>query len=183
MLFYEPKDGKFRFRRLNIVALLVITVGIVLVIGRYRNVFLSKLLIDDENTIYQRVARARGRSAYLSNINITSIRDVLFYSPIKTLYFLLSPVPWNWRHASDIISFVLDSSVYLYLISKWIRVFSLKGKKPVIWGMSISCISSLLIFALSCGNSGTAVRHRFKLLGILIVIACIIKAQKNRMDN
>ena len=46
------------------------------------------------------------------------ITQVIFNMVIRMFgfYFLFSPIPLDWRHLMDILTFIMDSSIYLYLL-------------------------------------------------------------------
>ena len=55
----------------------------------------------------------RAGSAYLLWVEIHNIWQLLVFTPLKTFYYLFSPLPMNWRGISDVVAFLLDSSFHL----------------------------------------------------------------------
>jgi len=116
-MFYNPKTNLFSFRARTVLAFgLMMLFGIV-VYSQFGHVFLAKFeSIENMSTIYNVASSRRGGSAYLTSLQINSIGQLLIYTPIKMLYFLIVPLPHHWRGVSDIIAFVLDAVVYLYFL-------------------------------------------------------------------
>lgn len=180
LLFFNPKLGKWHFRRDSIFMASIIIVLALVVLTKYRGVFLSKIQIDDQEQLFRRMGRSVGNAAYLRNIKINSFADFVRYIPIKVFYFLLSPMPWNWRGLNDAIAFLLDSMLYLILLKRIISNISSIKKNPLLLSLCISFVASLLIFSVGCSNSANAMRHRLKLQGVLVVIYCIVDSVNNK---
>ena len=179
LLFYSPVSMRWKFRRNGIFMGIIIVLGAIIVLTRFSSIFLSKILVDDQTTFFRRANRAVGEAAYLTNISIKTFRDLIIYLPIKLLYFIAAPVPWGWRGITDTIAFVLDAVIYILLTTTWIRSLVKARKKPIAFALGISCLSSIIIYAIGCSNSANAMRHRLKLLGMMIVITCILHSMKN----
>lgn len=120
-------------------------------------------------------------SGYLQNITTTSLGQIIAYLPLFMFYFLYSPTPDMFRGILDIISFSLNSSIYLYFIfygwylyRKIKNKFTLKEKK-IIKYLFISVLFTIAVFSIGTRNAGTAIRHRDKIIPLLIVIFAIIK--------
>lgn len=174
-LFYDFEKNEFSIQKSTWVSLIVISIIGYFVFVRYDHLFLGKFRgVDSIQDIYSSANSRRGASAYLSNITIDSFSKLLLYSPIKAVYFMLSPLPMNWRGITDIISFLSDSIVYLILV-----VYSIKNREkvdcnsPIFVGVMIGFLSSLIIFSIGVSNAGTAMRHRQKLSPLLLVLFAI----------
>jgi hypothetical protein len=96
--------------------------------------------------------------------------DLLYKGPIRVVYFIFSPFPWDIRKAMQLIG-LLDSLLYMAL------VFLIWRNRKAIWADRASrnillvLIAYFLIFGLAIGNYGAAIRHRSKFVGALIVLA------------
>ena len=172
-LFYNPKSKSYSFNAKTIGAGILIAVLSVIVVAEYSSLFLSKLMVADEDILYSRLTRASGGSAYLTSLRITSITDAILYSPLKLFYFLLAPVPWDWRGVQDIVAFILDSTLYLYLIAIIAKNYS-SSRYPTKLGVGLVFWGGLLLFAMASQNAANAMRHRCKLLAVLVVLYCIV---------
>lgn len=182
ILFFNPKKKSYSFNIKTIGSAILITMVSVFVIFEYSSLFFSKLMFDDEDILYSRMSRIKGGSAYLTSVTITNPRDAILYSPIKIFYFLLSPMPWDWRGASDVIAFALDSTIYFYLIFEIIKNYR-KSDYPAKFGISLALLGSLIIYAMGSQNAANAMRHRCKLLAVLVVLYCITKGYKKYIGN
>ena len=174
-LFYNPKSRSISFDIKTIVAGVLLSLLVVIIVAQYSSLFLQKLMFANEDALYYQLAtKARGGAVYLDSVRITGISDIVLYSPLKIFYFLLSPVPWDWRGLQDVMAFALDSLIYLYLIVLLIRRYS-NVHYPAKLGLVLAFLGCLEIFAIGSQNAGTAIRHRCKLLPLLIVLYCILK--------
>lgn len=120
-------------------------------------------------------------SAYLTDISTTSLGQIGIYLPLFMFYFLYSPTPDMIRGVLDIVTFVLNSSIYLYITFvgfityKNIKRKLSKEEKKIIKSLLIGVIFTVAVFSVGTRNAGTAMRHRDKILPFLIVIFAIIR--------
>ena len=120
-------------------------------------------------------------SGYLQNISTTSLGQIIAYLPLFMFYFLYSPTPDMFRGLLDIISFSVNSSIYLYFTFYGFYLYKKVGKsltsteKRIIRYLVISIIFTVAVFSVGTRNAGTAMRHRDKIVPLLIVIFAIIK--------
>ena len=182
-IFYDPRLKKWRFTTRSIVLGTIIAIGAALVLIRYRSVFLRKILVDSADDLYQHADRAKGGAAYLTGMHITSMRSLILYTPLKLFYFISSPVPWNWRGGSDLFAFFMDAMIYVMLAVGGAKSLFLAKKDPPTFSVGLSCLSCLIIYAIGTQNSGTAMRHRLKMLGVMIVVMCMVRAYKNKQKH
>ncbi len=120
-------------------------------------------------------------SAYLVNITTNSLGQIGIYLPLFIFYFMYSPTPDMFRGILDIITFILNSSIYIYITGvgiltyKKVRKKLSKLQKQIIKVLLFSALFTIAIFSVGTRNAGTAVRHRDKILPFLIVIFAIIR--------
>lgn len=158
-----------------IVILLLITV----LIGAftYSDAFFRKFSsIGSIEAFVERVERGTNNlsgSAYLQGYDVNSFKEVLIYAPLKLIYFFFSPIPWDIRNINDIIAFALDSIIYLYLFKQLVKKIKRVKWKDSNNQLFISLLIGILIvgvaFALGTANAGTALRHRYKLITLIIL--------------
>lgn len=143
--------------------------------------FLNKFQhnLETNETVYDITNRQLGESAYLTSVVIASPLEILMYSPLKLIYFIISPVPWEISSLSELIAFFLDG--LFYLIFMLIMVFNFKRiiKSPFLLSIIISIFTTWLIFSMGVSNAGTAMRHRFKTFYIVIFV-CMLIINKRR---
>ena len=58
---------------------------------------------------------ARGRGAYLSDVQVTAWLDILWNLPLRVLFFFASPFIWMVSQFRDVLGF-LDGLVFLYVV-------------------------------------------------------------------
>lgn len=122
-------------------------------------------------------------SGYLKNITTTSLAQIVMYLPLFIFYFLYSPTPDMIRGVIDIISFALNSSIYIYIyltiygyyIYRKIKKRLNKKERMIIKCLFISVFFTVAVFSIGTRNAGTALRHRDKIVPILIVIFGIVQ--------
>ena len=169
---YNRKKEKIDFKNIKIFKLIPF-IFIIVFFGFYflqnSDSKFSKFLGPSAfDSLYETLEYTRGGSAYLVNLKVNSFFDVILYSPIKFLYFLFSPMPWNWRGISDISTFIMDSIVYLYLL-----VIVLKNKKNnIVKSFGLCFLVLAFVFGLGTYTAGAAARHRYNVLPFLLVTAC-----------
>ena len=120
-------------------------------------------------------------SGYLQSISTTSLGQIIIFLPLFIFYFLYSPTPDMFRGGLDIISFILNSSIYLYFTFSGFYLYrKVKNRltlaeKKIIKYLFISALFTIAVFSIGTRNAGTAIRHRDKIVPLLIVIFAIIK--------
>lgn len=120
-------------------------------------------------------------SGYLKNVSTSNIGEMILYLPLFIFYFLYSPTPDMIRGILDIITFLLNSTIFIYLTIYGYYVYT-KVKynlnfleKKIVKGLLISLIFTIIVFSIGTRNAGTAMRHRDKIIPILIIIFAILK--------
>lgn len=122
-------------------------------------------------------------SAYLSGVTTTSLTGIIIYLPLFMFYFLYSPTPDMIRGFLDIVTFLLNSSIYIYITImsiityKKIKFKLNKEEKKIIKALLFSVLFTIAVFSVGTRNAGTAMRHRDKILPFLIVIFAIIRSK------
>lgn len=137
--------------------------------------------IDKIITANNRMSLKMAGSGYLQNISTASLTQIIMYLPLFVFYFLFSPTPEMFRGILDIISFMLNTTIYLYFIFYGIYMYK-KSKykltlteKKIIRFLIISIFFTVAVFSIGTRNSGTAMRHRDKIMPILVVVFGIIQ--------
>jgi 4-amino-4-deoxy-L-arabinose transferase-like glycosyltransferase len=116
-----------------------------------------------------------GGSAYLTGVKLNNFTDILIFTPIKTIYFLFSPMPWDIRGSQDIISILLDSAIYLYIIYSTMRQGSriMRKNRAIFFALTGIFLLDAVTLGLGTFTAGTAIRHRNKIFPLLIIIYSI----------
>lgn len=180
LLFSQKKESVNR--NINNLLYLGILIFFFLILNLNEELFLSKFINLELEEILSTNTSSIGGSNYLQNFSSLHSYQYILIIPLKIIYFYFSPLPLDWRGGSDAVSFLFDSFLYVYLLSS--ISFSVKtsklGRKLKFIIIMILFISSC-IFALGTVNAGTAMRHRYKLLPILLIIYSLLKTKKKSL--
>ena len=123
---------------------------------------------------------ARGRASYLGGGSPRSWVTVLLQMPIRLVYFLGAPFPWNISRVRDL--WGLMDGVFLIVLV----LFILRDIKAGAWRRrgyrSIAAVLFALILGFSAvtSNYGTAFRHRAKFVPALIVLYAYGTSERKR---
>lgn len=169
-LFYRRKENKIAFDRKTLIYFAVLTIFAGYIYFNYSDVFLAKFSnINGLADLYRELSTGRGGSRYLKDLQVDSFLELIIYLPVKMLFFLISPLPMDWRGLQDILAFMMDSVFYVYIISYAAKNFRGTDKKPIFLGLTVSLLAVVLIFGIAVSNAGTAMRHRNKIMPLLLV--------------
>jgi len=175
VLLYDQLNNIYRIMPKNIVFACILFCVMFYIYNKYPSVFFGKMEnIKNISDIADNVSR--GGSSYSQYVGDSStLSNMIIYSFPRIFYFLFSPFPWQWRGISDIVSFFFNSFFYLFTIIKAFRVnrCDIKNKNLVI-ALIIILLCTIFVFAWGVTNSGTAIRHRDKLVAPFIVLLCIL---------
>jgi hypothetical protein len=182
---------KYSFKRLT---LFFICCGITFsIIANDSSILTEKfsILQTDSNNLsliekYQSYSGEEGGSNYLQNYEISSAIDFITLVPLKFIYFIFSPMPYDIRGIGDLTAILIDSSFYYFLIFKIIRSRELISNNlfrifPKIFFILFLVVS--LGFALGTENSGTAMRHRAKIFPALLMVVVFIESIKENKNS
>ncbi|SDF15522.1 hypothetical protein SPACI_011780 [Sporomusa acidovorans DSM 3132] len=187
-VFYNHKKKDFQFSFKSIVSgTLLLTLFLATFIN-YGNVFFGYVnRVDSVSVITTKVVDAGGgRSGYdhIGGANVTSLSELLLYTPIRMLYFVASPLPWDWRGINDIIAFVFSSMFYflvLYMALKVLKSVNIvMEKKTLIIALLIINLFGMALFAWGVSNAGTALRHRDKYIAQYVILLTICLTVKSK---
>lgn len=172
------------FSVVNIVGAIIVVVGSYMIITRVFGGFLSYLdgvdSIDD--VVKMSSNYVAGGSAYSADIvPNTGLAGFIINTPVRMLYLALSPLPWNWRGLSDIIAFLFSSVPYFLMSKRIIRAERSTESTMLLSGMILITLMFYAIFGWGVSNSGTALRHRDKLVIHFIFMCALIS--KNRWEE
>jgi len=186
-LFYNHKKNKFVFSKNTVIIFLLLLVISTNVYIYYNDVFLAKFSrMKNIGDLYDVASARRGGSAYLTFVSINNWWQLILYSPIYMVYFLTSPLPWTWRGFGDILAFSIDGIFYIYFLFYSIY-FSRKYrfKDYIFIGTIISILATVFIFGVGVQNAGTAMRHRHKIVPIIIIAYAMVQDYKfkRRIDD
>ncbi len=181
--FYERKTDSLNINIKSFILLILFAFIAVIIYMKFGEILFSKFggKIDfSSKDIYKSISieGLEVGSRYLEWINYNSIFDIVIFAPLKVFYFMFSPIPFDWRGVMDIVTFTLDSFIYLAICLSIFRNRKNLNTNIVIVNILIS-IFVIVAFTFAYGTiaAGTAVRHRNKIYGLLLIIYGIFKSQ------
>ncbi|MCZ2257301.1 hypothetical protein [Sporosarcina sp. G11-34] len=173
-IFYDRLNQKYRLNLSTIFSGAFFLLLFFVVNTFFGDMLFGKFKSVDSITDLSKTAStfASGGSSYSIGINANSIPSIIIYTPIRVLYFIASPLPWDWRGFNDIFAFVFSGLFYLLSYLFVFRVLIEKNipQRSLLIASLIVAVSSVLLFAWGVSNAGTALRHREKFIGIYMVM-------------
>lgn len=164
-VFYDRKKNKIKMNFLNIAC---ITTALIL--------FLAFIGSEAGQEYIQKTnAETGGGSAYLTNLKVETPLDFLFAGPIKAVFLVYSPMPWLIRNGMDILTFLMDSSLWIYTTYLFVKNYKTIDSR---YKLLVLCILlGGFVYGMGTLNTGTAIRHRNKLMAFTLVLMMAIKNQ------
>ena len=184
-IIYSPTRKKYILEAKNIIGALVFFALFLFIYARFGTVFFGKIE-SRLSTGSLSSTRDAGGSSYAQYVGDarTPLRMLIFAIP-RFMYFMFSPFPWQWRGIGDIITFLLSSCVYLYIIINSIRYIRRTAKdeenRSIVVALLIVALLSAVVFSWGVTNTGTATRHRDKFIAIYAVLFSLSQSTRLRI--
>lgn len=175
---FSPGKEKFCIEKKGIAICILgfVGVAVLVLVPSVRNVVLSQFPSVEDGIFAAINGRLKyfytntGGSTYLLDVYVNNYWDLIIGTLQRMGYFLFSPVPWMWRGLSDIAGFLISVSVVIVSLAMMLVSFIYK-KKDSFRALLIAIIFFVSgIFAWAVSNGWTALRHREKILGVLILL-------------
>ncbi|WP_435116899.1 ArnT family glycosyltransferase [Candidatus Pelagibacter bacterium nBUS_49] len=112
----------------------------------------------------------RGLASYPEWTKVNSIGELFFKVPIRGVYFIYSPFPWDIKSPTHLIG-MFDAFVYIYLSFLIFKNRRVILKDPALMMILLILITYILLFGLGVGNFGTGLRHRSKIIILMLLLA------------
>ncbi len=142
-----------------------------------------KNLLDFEK-ILTVISKKNIHSAAYPEWTIPTTSFELFYkSPIRIIYFVFSPFPWDVSKINHIMG-LFDGTFHIILFILLIKNFKKIWKDKTLRIIFIIFLSYIIFYGIPTGNFGTGIRHRAKFifLFILLVLPWIPKFSLNKKN-
>ncbi len=114
--------------------------------------------------------KVRGEASYPEWTKIDSNIELFYKIPIRTVYFILSPFPWDVKKLSHLVG-LFDSLLYATLLFLIFLNFKVIWRDPALRNILIILLIYFVVFGVGVGNFGTGIRHRSKFVIELILLA------------
>ncbi|MDC0940525.1 glycosyltransferase family 39 protein [Candidatus Pelagibacter sp.] len=95
--------------------------------------------------------------------------EVIYKSPMRILYFLFAPFPWDIKKPIHYLGF-LDSIIYAFVVYLIIRNINVIWTDPVLRIIFLVSLAYIIVFGIGVGNFGTGIRHRSKFIIMLVLL-------------
>ncbi len=122
--------------------------------------------------------RSSGGSAYLTSLHYTSWVDVIKYLPVRLVYFVFSPFPWQVNSISQALSGIEGVILMWFtfvILRKWKVIKKLATNKAMLWTFILFCLFGLMSNAVIDSNSGTAMRHKLQFIYVIFILYAATK--------
>ena len=166
-IFYDRQKNKIKMNGLNIACLTTAFILFLAFIGSEAG----------QEYIQKTNAETGGGSAYLTNLKVETPIEFLFAGPIKAVFLVYSPMPWLVRNPMDIITLLLDSSLWIYTTYLFVKNYKTIDSRYKL--LMLCIILGGFVYGMGTLNTGTAIRHRNKLMAFTLVLMMAIK---NKVD-
>lgn len=171
-LLYNRRQGAFKFTWRSIVPAIFFVLVFVFLFNNYSDTLFGKMTGVDSLEDIANTSTVAGSSyaAYVGNSSTPL--NMLLYTPLRLVFFLFSPFPWQWRGLSDIIAFCFSSMFYLLVfvrVTSYLRSRAQKNRRVII-ALLIVALVTAFVFAWGVVAAGTAVRHRDKMVVLYAVL-------------
>ena len=140
------------------------------------NIYIPKIgKISDVSELKKEILKKnivthRGSAKYPDWVIAKSENELFYKLPLKTIYFIFSPFPWDVKKISHLIG-VFDGFLHILL------VYCIFLNRKAIWAdPALRIIISILlvylfVYGVAVGNFGTGLRHRAKFVVMFILLA------------
>lgn len=186
LLLYDRKKKKYNFNPRAVIPASIFVFIIVFLFINYSDSLFGKMQnIDSIDDIAN--TREAGGSSYAKYVgNSNNPLNLIIFTIPRILYFMISPFPWQWRGLGDIIMFFSSSIFYLivfYSLLRYLKNNKNNKEKPFTCQLIVSLVIvsfiTAFVFAWGTSNTGTAVRHREKMIIVWSIIWALTKSISN----
>lgn len=182
---YQRAEGRFVLNSASVLRCLLAAPVLGFVVLQNSDLFLGKFArYASADEILAQVSSSRGGSGYLQGMSIDSLPELLLFGPIKSIYLLASPMPWDFRGATDVFTFTIDSAFYIFVLAFAIRYLRrIEENRAVFLVVLLAVALVAFFFGAGVSNAGTALRHRFKIFPLFLVLYGIIAERRQNIHS
>lgn len=173
LILYNNKEHAFTLNIIGVLSSIVLALVFLYVVVQNGDTFTGKFqnvesIEDVANT------SNLGGSSYAQYVgNSTSPLNMVIFTLPRIIFFLFSPLPFQWRGPIDAVSFICGSA--LYLTSVYFSIITIKNSdnklyKSLVISLLIIAFCGVFVFGWGVSNTGTALRHRDKLFSIFAIL-------------
>lgn len=135
--------------------------------------------IDDHNIYESNEGEGSDSSTFTAGFSgYSGWQGIIINSPIRIVYFLWVPMPWDMRGVSDLIAFFGSSLFYGGTFFRAVRLcfvqWDYSDKKALLVAMTLVALSAAMVFAWGVDSAGSALRHREKFYFVFLFLYCLV---------
>ena len=173
-ILYNKKTKETKISGMRGILIVVLIIGYVVYAiksGKPLSIDMEGLADKMQETVTDRFGGVEGlgRTGYLGHITITS-GNLIPMSLLRTVYFYFTPFIWMVSSPNDI-PVLVDAGCFLVLFAGvWGSFQYLKLKLHALYTFGwVYIVTFSITYAIGSSNYGTAMRHRHKVVGVLII--------------
>jgi hypothetical protein len=126
-----------------------------------------------------------GSASYNEFFKVSSTEEFIYKIPLKVVYFLFSPFPWDVKKFTHIIA-MFDGFLYMLLVYLILKNLKTILKDPFLRIILIILICYFVMFAIGVSNFGAGLRHRTKFVMLMVLLVSpfipnIVFVSKNKL--
>ena len=129
-----------------------------------------KSLNKTENYLISTNIATRGNASWPEWTKVNSYTEALYKVPLRSLYFVFSPFPWDVKNTKHLIG-LLDSFFYMYFTYLIISNIKNIWRDRCLRIILVILLAFIFVYGVGVGNFGTGIRHRSKFVIIFILLA------------
>lgn len=158
---------------LAVIALLVIPAGVYIVFNFDAITGVGSTLTPETIDTFAHY-RAHGDAAYLTWLHYESWLDIILYAPLKIVYYLFTPFPWQIKTPVELVVGITAIGLFGATILSRRGIALLLHEHPEYLLVLLSyVIFGITTYAIVEMNYGAAVRRRIQFIPIIILLAVV----------
>ena len=123
-----------------------------------------------KNILKKNIVTHRGDAKYPDWVIAKSENELIYKMPIKAMYFIFSPFPWEIKKTSHLLG-MIDGFLHIFLVYLIIQNRKAIWADPTLRIIFFILLTYLLVYGVAVGNFGTGIRHRAKFIFMFILLA------------
>ena len=197
-VFYSQAEEKFSINKKSVIMAVsaVVLLLVIFIVPQTRNIVLRRIpdmsggLVEGLNRyLANKYDGSTAGSDYLTGRYLTGYFDIIIMTIQRIYYHTFSPTPDMWRGLTDAIAFFMSTApVYLAGIVLWVVSLFYKKTDAYRLVLFLEIFITIGVYAWGNKNAGSALRHREKILSLVILLAVyslniIIQKRKEHKDD
>lgn len=123
-----------------------------------------------KNVLKKNIVTHKGAAKYPDWVIAKSENELIYKMPIKAMYFIFSPFPWEIKKTSHLLG-MIDGFLHIFLVYLIIQNRKAIWADPTLRIIFFILLTYLLVYGVAVGNFGTGIRHRAKFIFMFILLA------------